>query len=320
MMAVNNGTVAICMATYNGEKYISEQIESILFQTYKNWVLFIRDDNSIDATLKVIETFERKYPHKIFVIREKKLKGGSAKENFASILKFVTENYDFSYFMFSDQDDVWLCNKIELTLNKMLAVERSYKGPVLVHTDLMVVDSHLNILGKSFFKYRALNPKIKQLNRLLVQNNITGCTMLWNKELNKIVNLKNEGIAMHDWWMALVACCFGYIDFLPNQTILYRQHENNVVGATNVNSIRFIIKRMIRVNHIKSTFDIAFKQAECFYNFYKDFGVYSEGQIRLLVTFFNMKNFSKIKKIICIFKNQYFKQGIIQILGELFFM
>lgn len=308
------------MATYNGEEYVAEQIESILAQTYKKWVLFIRDDNSKDGTAQIIKKYEKKYPDKICVISSKDTKGGSSKKNFATILKWVTSKYNFSYFMFSDQDDVWLDNKIALTIDKMIEVEKNYTGPVLVHTDLKVVDKNLNVLGTSFFKYRALNPKANSLNRLLVQNNITGCTMLWNNRLNSIVNLESDNVAMHDWWMALTACCFGRIVFLKDSTILYRQHGGNVVGATNVNSIGFIIKRLLGHNHIRKTFDIAFNQAEEFYNHNINLDVFSDKQIYLLKEFCKMKSASKIKKIECVIKNGFLKQGLVQIIGELIFI
>ena len=319
-METNRIEVAICMATYNGEKYIAEQIESILSQTYRDWALFIRDDNSRDRTPQIIDGYEKEYPQRIHVIKSSEIEGGSSKKNFAGILKWVTDHYNFSYFMFSDQDDVWLENKIDLTINKMRDVEKSFNGPVLIHTDLRVVNSNLDTLGNSFFKYRALNPCAKQLNRLLVQNNITGCTMLWNKKLNDLVNLQSDCVAMHDWWIALVACCFGQIDFLEAQTILYRQHGGNVVGATNVNSFGFIIKRLMECNHIKETFNLAFDQAQEFYNYYTNQAMLDESQRHLLKEFYNMKNTSKRRKVKCIIRNRFYKQGIVQILGEMLFI
>ena len=237
MLQYDNNTVAICLATYNGERYLSEQLDSILAQTYQNFHLFIRDDHSKDGTVSILEKYSENHPDKITVINDPNLSGGSSQKNFASILNWVKKQFNFEYFMFSDQDDFWLPNKIQISLEKIRKIEKNFDGPVLIHTDLRVVDKDLKTLGESFFAYRALDPSKHDLRHLLIQNNITGCTMLWNKKLNDIVDISSDEVAMHDWWMALVACCFGKIDYVNEPTILYRQHGDNVVGATNVNSI-----------------------------------------------------------------------------------
>lgn len=318
-MNINNETVAICMAVYNGENYITEQIESILKQTYKNWILFIRDDGSCDNTVDIINKFASEYKEKIIVINDKKLEGGSSKKNFAVILDWVKQNYDFSYFMFSDQDDIWLDYKIAITLKKMKTIEELNENtPILIHTDLTVVDQNLNVLGKSFFKYRALNPNIKDINHLLIQNNVTGCTMMWNKQLNLKMNIKDENVAMHDWWITLVASTLGIIEYLNTPTILYRQHGGNVVGATKVNSLSFIINRLLGHNHVRETIRLSVKQAEAFNNVYKS--ELSKTQYEIIDKFSKIYLRNKIFRIIIIVKGKYLKQGINQIIGELMFI
>lgn len=177
-MHIDHETIAICMATYNGDNYLREQIDSILSQTNQNWVLFVRDDNSTDSTLQILQQYASLYQNKIVLIEDPSLAGGSAKQNFASILSWVSKRYSFSYFMFSDQDDVWLDTKIEKSLQFMKDNESDRSVPLLVHTDLTVVDRQLSVLDASFFHYRKLDPHQTKLCRLLVQNNVTGCTML----------------------------------------------------------------------------------------------------------------------------------------------
>lgn len=317
-MNITDNTVAICMATYNGAMYVKEQIESIEQQSYTNWILFIRDDNSTDDTGYIIKEKAKKNPEKIMVIEDDHLQGGSSKKNFAEILKWVSHNYDFNYFMFSDQDDYWLPQKVELSLNKVKKVEETYDGPVLIHTDLKVVDKNLNVIGESFIKYRALDPTTKDINHLLVQNNITGCTMCWNKKLNDILDISDDRVAMHDWWMALAATCFGKIEFIKEPTILYRQHGNNVVGATNVNSLSFIIKRLMGNAHVRETLNMSMVQARAFESYYRD--ELSKNQQTLVKEFSNLETKSKIEKIKTVLKRGYLKQGLVQIIGEIMFI
>lgn len=318
MLQYDNNTVAICLATYNGERYLSEQLDSILAQTYQNFHLFIRDDHSKDGTVSILEKYSENHPDKITVINDPNLSGGSSQKNFASILNWVKKQFNFEYFMFSDQDDFWLPNKIQISLEKIRKIEKNFDGPVLIHTDLRVVDKDLKTLGESFFAYRALDPSKHDLRHLLIQNNITGCTMLWNKKLNDIVDISSDEVAMHDWWMALVACCFGKIDYVNEPTILYRQHGDNVVGATNVNSIGFIIKRLTGSAHVKETLHLAVDQAKSFSSVY--FEKLSSNDAEMITKFSKLYEVNKAKRVACVITNGYLKQGIVQIIGELIFI
>lgn len=317
-MTLTKDTVAICMATYNGEKFVKIQIESILKQSFKDWVLFIRDDHSTDATGGIIREFSEKYSDRMVVIEDEKLEGGSSKKNFAAILGWVTEHYDFNYFMFADQDDYWLANKVSVCMERMKAAEQRKKGPVLVHTDLKVVNQDLKLLGNSFFEYRALNPHVTDISHLLVQNNITGCTMFWNKELNQLLNLQNDAVAMHDWWITLAASCFGRIECIEEPTILYRQHTGNVVGATKVNTVSFIIKRLTGSAHVKETLKLSVVQAAAFLKCYKS--MLTREQVNIIGRFSRLMNHNKLIRVFTIFKGKYLKQGIIQIIGEIMFI
>lgn len=238
--------VGILMATYNGEKYLVEQIDSILNQTYKNWILLIHDDGSTDSTINLIKDYTNKYPDKIILV-EDGIKCGGAKENFFHLINIVKSNFTFDYIMFSDQDDVWLPKKIEITLDKIMEVESKYgkSKPVLVHTDLKVVDETLSLIHHSFWEYQKINPYNNSLNCLLLENTVTGCTMMINKVLfDKIIIDKNAMI--HDWWIALICRMNdGFIVPIKEQTILYRQHKKNNIGAKG-SSLRKLIMRFLK--------------------------------------------------------------------------
>ena len=311
-------TVAICMATYNGELYLKEQIESIVGQTYTDWVLFIRDDLSNDHTPEIIAEYARQYDGKIILLPNDGVNGSGAKQNFAAILQEVSKSNDFSYFMFADQDDVWLNTKIEKSMSVLQQAESKYGGPLLVHTDLVVVNHQLSVLGESFFAYRALNPDVVDLRHLLIQNNVTGCTMLWNKELNDLLELQDEAVAMHDWWIALVACNFGRIICLKESTVLYRQHRNNVVGATRVNTVRFILQRLLGLNHVRETLKMAVEQSKAFLGRYEK--RLNSDNAAVLRKFSQLYSHGKLARIYIVLRESFLKQGIVQIVGELLFI
>lgn len=321
-MNIDNNTVAIMMATYNGEKFVAEQIESILYQSYSNWVLFIRDDGSTDRTAEIVGEYHDKYQDKIIIISEPSDRHSSTL-NFATLHRYVTQYYSFCYFMFCDQDDIWIDKKIEITIDRMKNAEGE-KGekhePVLIHTDLKVVDENLHVLGGSFFRYRALRPDYKDLRHLLVQNNATGCTMMWNKELDDFMgdSLSKDGVCQHDWWIILIACCFGRIEVIETPTVLYRQHGGNSIGATKVNSIGFIIKRLMGNNHVKDTLAKSVIQArvyQCqFYN------IIDNEQRNLLCQYSTLYEKRKAERTKTIIRNRFFKQGIVQIVGELLYI
>lgn len=306
--------VDILMATYNGEMYISQQIESIVNQTYKEWILYIRDDGSNDKTISILEKYKNMYPEKIFIIRDNK-RGLGAKMNFAELMKYSTNDYC----MFADQDDIWLEDKIEKSMNEMNKMEEKFgkNRPLLVHTNLKVVDKELNVIDNSFWRYQNLNPDNKKLNYLLVQNNITGCTMLMNKELIKFsIDIPVKCI-MHDWWIGLVAAAKGEISYIEYPTILYRQHGNNEVGAHKYNSKDYFKQKVNNINNIKESINNGFIQAQCFYEKFNDI-VDIDNKV-LLEKFLNLKNINLISRKISIIKNKFYKQGFTRKVSYLLF-
>lgn len=317
-MLVSPDTVAICMAVYNGAHYLEEQIESVLHQTHRDWVLFIRDDGSTDGTPEIIRKYTSQYEGKIIQITDPSLSGGGAKQNFASILSWISRNYSFQYFMFADQDDVWLEGKIEKSLRLLQQNESDRSIPLLVHTDLTIVDEELAVLADSFFAYQALHPDITDLRRLLIQNNATGCTMLWNRALNDLLDLQCDCVVMHDWWMVLAASAFGRILCLREPTILYRQHGSNTIGATRVKTLRYFLRQIAGRSHVQKYIREAASQAKDFLHVYED--RLSPEQIRILNTFANLYTHNKLTRLLCVCRESFWKQNWIQMIGEILYV
>ncbi len=313
--------IGILMATYNGEKFIKEQINSILNQIYKNWELIIHDDGSTDSTVDIVKEYAKKHPDRIIFIDDG-IKCGGAKENFAHLMQIAKDNFNFDYIMFSDQDDVWLPNKIEITLNKMLNVEHEVgkDKPILIHTDLKVVDEHLNVIAKSFWKYQKINPQHNTFNRLLVQNIVAGCTTMVNRTaLELALPIPHEAI-MHDYWLALVTSAFGQITFLESPTLLYRIHSTNDYGVTNYD-LKYIItniKDLFLYKKRARYFRFIKQQVLQACTFFKRYnGLLSDEHINILKDFCNIMNKNWFKRRIIIFKNRLFRSGCLKTLGLL---
>jgi glycosyltransferase involved in cell wall biosynthesis len=221
--------VAILMATYNGERYVAELIESVLKQTWPSWTLYVRDDGSQDRTREIVEHYAAEHPSRLRILPAGGVRLG-VEGNFSCLL----EAAEGPYFMFCDQDDVWLPEKVEKSMNLMGSLEaESLAGtPLLVYTDLRPVDVNLRELDTSVWRHGKHDPDCgKRLNRLVVQNMVFGCTILMNRALKDLVLPIPEQAVQYDWWFALVAACLGRTDYVPEATLLYRLHGSNTVGA-----------------------------------------------------------------------------------------
>lgn len=240
---INQKEIAILMATYNGEKFLEEQIESILLQTDNNWVLYIQDDGSTDSTLNIIKKYADN--KRIFHV-DIGLTHQGACMNFMTLLNHI----ESKYYMFCDQDDVWLPNKILLSYTKMKDLEKmESKKPILIHTDKKRVDSNLNIILDS--ELNRNNESIEKLNILMRERNsleqlrlgtfIAGCTMFFNHKVKEISFPFNNS-RMQDSVIAMaVAKNNGIIYTIYEPTMLYRIHSTNTCGeaeTTILNKIR----------------------------------------------------------------------------------
>lgn len=255
---MNYPRVAILMSTYNGEKYLDQQIISIINQTYENWNLYIRDDGSTDKTLDIIKRFQRK--DKRIILYESNSNVGSTK----SFMKLLNHT-EADYYMFSDQDDYWLENKIKWSLEEMLKDNNRY--PMCIYTNYKVVDKDLNTIMNSGFDYTS-----SDFLDILFTNSVTGCTMMINNSLKSLINfdtINYDNVYMHDWWIALIAAKFGRLMYINKATILYRQHGNNVVGSRKSSSVKRIFNRIFNLSYsiieLKRVINISFE-------FYSEYG------------------------------------------------
>ena len=258
--------ISILMATYNGEKYLEEQIDSLLSQTFCDFTLWVSDDASTDKTWDILVTYAQRYPDKIRIFQQEK-NTGNTRHNFLDLMVRVKDDY----VMLCDQDDVWLPDKVEKTLAKIKAMEKQYPGmPVLVRTDAKIVDQNLQIIHPSYKHAMHSNFNRTDFCQVLIQNTFAGCTAMYNRALAELIDKKPEYCVMHDWWLELIAAAFGKIGHIDEPTILYRQHDKNAIGVKDIRKLSYKINRLIHSDEIKKAIQNTYDQTKNFLQIYED--------------------------------------------------
>jgi len=258
--------ISILLTSFNGEKFIEMQIDSLFKQSVQDFKLFINDDNSTDSTFSIIQGYALKFPDRVF-ISQNEANSGSAKANFISMMSIHKNDY----VMLCDQDDIWLPDKIEKCLGKIRELELRHgrSTPLLVHSDLTVVGEGLEVISPSHMKRSKARFDRNKFNNLVIQNIVTGCTVMYNRALaDLILDNKPEYMIMHDWWLALVASAFGKIGAVSEPTMLYRQHENNEFGANERSSGSHLFHKLFNFNEVTETLDSTYRQTGSFLSLY----------------------------------------------------
>ena len=288
--------IDIVLATYNGEQYLAEQIRSIQNNIgYDKWIsrLLVIDDGSTDATFSVVKQLSLDDGKIIWLTNTSNRHG--ACNNFAFGLAQTLS----PYIMLSDQDDVWLPDKIQLSIDRIKQLEKEHESvPLLVFTDKKIVDEKLNLICPSYFKLKNI-PKNWHLSfeQLCQQNVISGCTMLFNRALlNKAMPIPEQAY-MHDWWLALIASKCGQIAFIDKSLIKYRQHNNNAIGANKRSKLTLITHFFQNLKQFEQSFLQIIQQAKAFEKFEKINGLNKNKTISALA---NIHKLSKRQKFILV--------------------
>jgi len=226
----------VILCTYNGEKYLEKQIKSIMEQDREDFCLLYSDDGSTDSTKAILQSLQEKYGRRMRAF-PRPMHSGSPAKHFLSILsalaKGEVETENLEYIFLADQDDEWFPDKLSKTISVIKEEERKYGEslPILCHTDCSLVNSRGELLAKSYRRYQKLPGASYRFSRLLLQNHVTGASVGINKALLQYCKEIPVEVKMHDHWLALLANCFGEIQYLPYATYAYRQHGENVLGA-----------------------------------------------------------------------------------------
>jgi glycosyltransferase involved in cell wall biosynthesis len=225
-------SVGIVLATYNGALWLQSQLESLENQSYPHWTCWIRDDGSTDQTSRIIqEALKRDQRYRVIPSEERL----GAIHSFGKLLHHARA---CDYVFFCDQDDVWHSEKIADYLKAFRETESlTPKIPILIQSDLELVDESLNLIARSMKQRMNFGPTSTIFPKLLAQNTVTGCTVAINRALIDLALPLPAAILMHDHWLALLASSSGKIISLSKTYIQYRQHGKNVSGPAKPKSL-----------------------------------------------------------------------------------
>lgn len=314
--------ITVLLAAYEGETFVAQQLDSILEQTVQDVRIMISDDGSRDGTRKILEEYREREPSRIFLNHHKRegqfqdRKGmiPPAAMNFFWLLAHA----EGDYILLSDQDDVWKKQKVEVLLKRIKELESQFGKdyPILVHSDMEVVDQDLQQISPSLFSYQHGNPARTSLSEILVENPVTGGAVMMNKAMAGWFRQVPDVCFMHDWWIALTAACFGVISYVPEALYLYRQHGRNTLGARETGSVRDLAERAGRQKQVEENYRKMFAQAAALGRMYGD--RLSQTQRMVLTSFLALPLQSLAGRLRNITRNHFYKSSGIQTLAQVF--
>ena len=312
--------IEIILSTYNGEKYIKEQLDSIIRSSFKNWHISVSDDCSTDTTCDIVRDYVAKYSGRISLHINDSNMGSTV--NFLTALKRAAREDsnagDTTYYMFCDQDDVWLKDKLYVTLKAMKRLERKIGSvkPSLIFTDAVLAGADLSYINNSFYKSGHRFVRNLSISRLLIENRCIGCTVMMNRALVDILGDNYDKVRFHDWWVALIASAFGGIRFLRVPTLLYRQHSGNQVGQNGFAA--YVRGRASDRKDIENRLSETIAQARAFYECYK--GRLSYRNAKIVNEFAGIESKSFFMKRYMILRYRFFKSGLLRNIALLLFI
>lgn len=233
--------VSILISTYNGEKYIKEQLESIVNQSYENYEIHLRDDGSSDKTVSIVKEFFKNYPDRFFFYQG---------ENLGAIgsFNYLITHVNSELYATCDQDDIWLPEKI---MDQVKIYKSNYSGsdfPFMCFSD-PVIYKDSTIANITLSEVQSMNVKllISSYKNLIAMNPVAGCTMLFCENAKRLYSRSiGNGLIMHDHLMAAIVSFHGRLVFCDKQHVLYRQHGQNVLGNKDT-SIRYFLNRLANI-------------------------------------------------------------------------
>ena len=250
---MENRTILIMMATYNGEKYISKQLETIINQTYTNWELIIRDDCSTDNTLGIIKDYVKKDSRIKYILSDSKKHG--AYYNFFGLINYAKTLEKYDFYMFADQDDEWDSTKLEEYL-KFYNEKNTSQRPTLVYGNMRIIDAHGQVTSENMDNLTGIG--YTNVMTSFFAHKVYGCTIFFNFDLLKslpVIENNDEvlGYLSHDNFVTKWAGIFGKVYYLPLTTMGYRRYNENVTSKHSYDyGFKRIFRRIFKINELNN--------------------------------------------------------------------
>lgn len=295
--------VHIVLAAYNGEKYIREQLDSLLANSFQDFFVEVCDDGSTDRTTAIVREYAQR--HECIGLHTNETNLGYVKNFMEGIKRSKSP-----YIMLCDQDDIWHRDKIEKTLERMKRMEQQEGDhvPLLVFTDAMNFDSELGKETGSFHKTSHLNVKKVDTAHLFMENKCIGCTVMMNAAIRDYLTVLPEEIRVHDWWLALICSHFGKISYIEETTLQYRQHSGNMIGGSGF--FAYFKKRIHRLREQKLALEKTYAQGKAFFDV---FGTKLSGdKKRIAEQFAGMHKAGGFQKRMNMIRYGFCKSGIVR--------
>jgi len=233
--------LTILLPVFDGARYLEAQLESLLAQTYPDWVCLIRDDGSRDDSAAIARGFAERYPQRFTVVQD-------ALGNLGTVgcLNRLATHVETPLFALCDQDDVWLADKLWRTVDALRLLTASWDGPALAFCDMTVADSDLRTVASSFWDLMAARRYAQRLRGMPVINAVAGCSMVGNRDLLHAAFPVPACAPMHDYWIGMVTAYAGRCTAIEDSLMLYRQHGANQCGSASPRSLRARTKARLR--------------------------------------------------------------------------
>ena len=305
----------VLLTAYNGSKHLPALLDSLKNQTDPDFSVLLQDDGSEDETVSLLTDLCKNDPRFSFGSEQGQHLGAAG--NFLSLVRQT----DADYVLMCDQDDIWEPEKIAVLKQAIMEMEAEYGAdtPLLVHSDCSLISEEGDLIGDSFFRHQGWDPKAVTLPPLLVQNNVTGCTLIMNAPLRKLIaaHARAKDLFMHDWFIALTAASFGKIRFVDQPLTRYRQHGDNAIGASSTNLIARGFAALNKRQDAKRRILLTYTHTKVFNKLY-------EGQLppeahEIVSAYLATQHMPKIKRVLTVRRLGCVMQSPVTRLGQLLF-
>ena len=307
--------IDVLLACYNGEAYLPAQLDSLQAQDDPCFRVIMQDDGSRDATGDMLARLAAADGR--FGLGAQQGHGLGAIGNFWSLMAQARSPYA----ALCDQDDAWHRDRLSRCRQAMERAERQYgeDTPILVHSDCRVTDAAGKTLHESFFDHQGWDRGATGLKRLLVQNNVTGCTTLMNDALRRLALAHGDpaGMTMHDWFLALTAAAFGQVVFVDAPLVDYRQHGGNVKGASRDALPLRGVKALSTWEKGRARIALTYRQAEAFRQAYGD--ALPEAAAKAIDVYLATETLPKWQRVLSVQRQGYTMQSAVTRAGQLLF-